>query len=255
VYAQERQQAMAGMIARDRRLSVSTAAESFGVTTETVRRDLAILEQQGLIHRVHGGAVPADALTPVELAVSERDRAAGPEKDRIAKAALDLLPDDGGVILLDAGTTTRRLAGILPTDRRLTLFTNAPSIALLVSGHPSVEVHLIGGRVRFTTHAAVGPTTVAALNNLRVDVSFLGTNGLTVQHGLTTPDADEAAVKAAMIAAGHRVVALTDSRKIGHDTLVRFGTCEQLHALVTDDGIGADDVAALQALDIDVVIA
>jgi DeoR family transcriptional regulator, fructose operon transcriptional repressor len=255
VYAEERQHAMAGMIARDRRLSVSTAAESFGVTTETVRRDLAILEQQGLIHRVHGGAVPADALTTVELAVSKRDRTAAAEKDRIARAALDQLPGDGGVILLDAGTTTRRLAAILPADRRLTVFTNTPSIAMLVAGHPSVEVHLVGGRVRPTTHAAVGPTTVQALHNLRVDVSFIGTNGLTVQHGLTTPDADEAAVKAAMIAAGHRVVILTDSRKIGHDTLVRFGTCDQIDALVTDDGIRDEDVTALEALDIDVVIA
>jgi len=255
VYAEERQQAMAGMIARDRRLSVSTAAESFGVTTETVRRDLAILEQQGLIHRVHGGAVPADALTTVEHAVSERDRTAAAEKDRIARAALAQLPGDGGVILLDAGTTTRRLAAILPIDRRLTVFTNTPAIAVALTGHPSVQVHLLGGRVRPTTHAAVGPTTVTALHNLRVDVSFIGTNGLTVQHGLTTPDADEAAVKAAMIAAGRRVVILTDSRKLGHDTLVRFATCDQIDAIVTDDGIREDDVTALKALDIDVVIA
>jgi DeoR family fructose operon transcriptional repressor len=246
---------MAGMIARDRRLSVSTAAESFGVTTETVRRDLAILEQQGLIHRVHGGAVPADALTTVEFAVSKRDRTAAAEKERIAKAALDQLPGDGGVILLDAGTTTRRLAAILPIDRRLTLFTNTPSIATLVAGHPSVEVHMVGGRIRPTTHAAVGPTTVAALQNLRVDVSFIGTNGLTAQHGLTTPDADEAAVKSAMIAAGHRVVIVTDSRKLGHDTLVRFGTCKQIDVLVTDEGITDTDQAALEALDVEVVIA
>src|SRR5690349_14170956 len=92
VYAEERQQAMVDIIARDRRLSVSTAAESFGVTTETVRRDLAALEQQGLVHRVHGGAVSADALTTVELAVTERDQAASDQKNRIARAALDMLP-------------------------------------------------------------------------------------------------------------------------------------------------------------------
>ncbi len=255
MYAEERQHEMAGIIARDRRLSVSAAAESFGVTTETVRRDLAILEQQGLIHRVHGGAVPSDALTTVELAVTERDNTAGSEKDRIARAALDQLPGDGGSILLDAGTTTRRLAALLPVDRRLTLFTNTASIAMKVAGHAGIDVHLLGGRVRPTTQAAVGPTTVAALGDLRVDVSFLGTNGLTVQHGLTTPDADEAAVKAAMITAGHRVVVLADSRKFGHETLVRFGTCDQIDALVTDDGISDSEIAALEALDIEVVIA
>lgn len=255
MYAEERQHAMAASIARERRLSVSATAETFGVTTETVRRDLAILEQQGLIHRVHGGAVPADALTTVELAVSERDKTASEQKNRIVRAALDQLPGDGGSILLDSGTTTGRFAALLPPSRRMTLFTNTASIAVKVSTHPNIEVHLLGGRVRPTTQAAVGPTTVAALAGLRVDVSFLGTNGLTIAHGLTTPDADEAAVKAAMIAAGRRIVVLADSRKLGHETLVRFGTCDQIDALVTDDGISDIDVTALEALDIDVVIA
>ena len=255
MYAEERQQAMAGIIARDRRLSVSLAAESFGVTTETVRRDLAILEQQGLIHRVHGGAVPADALSTVELAVNERDKTAAEQKDRIAHAAIEFLPGDGGSVLLDSGTTTGRFAAILPLDRRLTLFTNTASIAMKVAGHPSIDVHLLGGRVRSTTQAAVGPATLSALSDLRVDVSFIGTNGITLDHGLSTPDGDEAAVKAAMIAAGRRVVVLADSRKFGHDTLVRFGRAQQIDAVVTDGGVRDADVAALEALDIDVVIA
>jgi len=255
MYAEERQQEMVGIIARDRRLSVSTAAESFGVTTETVRRDLAILEQQGLIHRVHGGAVPADALTTVEIAVSERDQTAAEQKNRIARAALDQLPGDGGSILLDSGTTTSRIAALLPQDRRLTLFTNTATIAVKVAAQPNIDLHLLGGRVRPTTQAAVGPATIAALGDLRVDVSFLGTNGLTVEHGLSTPDADEAAVKAAMIGAGRRVVVVTDSRKLGHVTLVRFGTCDQIDAVITDSGISDADATALEALDIDVVIA
>ncbi len=255
MYAEERQQAMAGIIARERRLSVSSAAESFGVTTETVRRDLAILEHQGLIHRVHGGAVPADALTTVELAVAERDKTAAEQKERIARSAAALLPGDGGSVLLDSGTTTRRLAGLLPTDRRLTLFTNTAAIAMKVAGLSTVEVHLLGGRVRSTTQAAVGPATVAALQNLRVDVSFLGTNGLTTDYGLTTPDPDEAAVKAAMISAGQRVVVLADSRKLGAETMVRFGTCDQIDVVVTDDGVSDADVTALEALDIEVVVA
>jgi DeoR family fructose operon transcriptional repressor len=234
---------------------VSTAAESFGVTTETVRRDLAALEQQGLVHRVHGGAVPADALTTVELAVTERDQAAADQKNRIARAALDMLPGDGGSVLLDSGTTTGRIATLISPDRRLTLFTNTPLIAVKVTGHPGVDLHLLGGRIRATTQAAVGPATVEALQALRVDVSFVGTNGLTVGHGLTTPDADEAAVKAAMIGAGRRVVVVADSRKLGQESLVRFGTCDQIDALITDDGISAHDAAALEALDIDVVIA
>ena len=255
MYAEERQLELAALVASERRVSVSSAAERFGVTTETVRRDLAVLEHQGLIHRVHGGAVPADLLTTVEVAVSEREREAAEQKDRIARAALDQLPGDGGSIVLDSGTTTRRLAACLPVERRLTLFTNSASVVTRLAGHAGLDLHLLGGRVRPTTQAAVGPAAVGALTNLRVDVSILGTNGLTADHGLTTPDPDEAAVKSAMIRAGHRVVVLTDSRKLGQETLVRFGTCAQMDALVTDDGISDADVSALEALDIEVIVA
>jgi DeoR family fructose operon transcriptional repressor len=255
MYAEERQDAIATMIASHRRVSVSEAAETFGVTTETVRRDLAVLERQGLIHRVHGGAVPANALTTLEPAVADRAKSAAGQKDRIARAALILLPGQGGSILLDAGTTTAQLARQLPQDLDLTLVTNDPAIAVRVLGLPNVDLHLLGGRVRATSHAAVGPATTASLANLRVDVSFLGTNALSVEHGLSTPDAEEAAVKAAMIAAGRRVVVLADSTKLGEENLVRFGQLHQIDALVTDEGISDQDAAALEALEIDVVIA
>ncbi len=256
MYAEERQQAIADLVARERRVSVSGAAHAFGVTTETVRRDLALLERHGLIHRVHGGAVAAGSLTTVEPAVAERDLAATAQKDRIAHAALDLLPVTGGSILLDAGTTTQRLAASLPTDRSLTVVTNAAGVATTLSAVSNpAEVHLLGGRVRAASLACVGPQTLAALADVRVDVAFLGTNGLTLEHGFTTPDQDEAAVKAAMVTAGRRVVVLTDSSKFGRETLVRFARLAQIDAVVTDDGVDPTDVRALEALDIDVVVA
>ena len=257
MYAEERQQAIAGLVTRNRRLSVSQAAEAFSVTTETVRRDLAILEQQGLVRRVHGGAVSADALTMLEPNVPERDRAAAEQKDRIARAAVGMLPPDGGSIVLDAGTTTGRLAGILPTDRRLTVVTNGVAVAALLTGRafPQVDVHLLGGRVRAISQATVGASALSALDDIRADVAFLGTNGLHLEHGLTTPDADEAAVKAAMIRAGRRVVLLADSRKFGEETMVRFGTLDLIDAVITDDGVDRADVKTLESSDIEVVVA
>ena len=183
MYAEERQQAIAGLVTRNRRVSVSQAAEAFSVTTETVRRDLAILEQQGLVRRVHG-VVSADALTMLEPNVPERDRAAAEQKDRIAKAAVAMLPPGGGSIVLDAGTTTGRLA-VLPTDRRLTVVTNGVAVAALLTGRafPQVDVHLLGGRVRAISQATVGASALSALDDIRADVAFLGTNGLHVEHG------------------------------------------------------------------------
>src|SRR3954467_11928902 len=108
VYAEERQQAIAELVAQRGRLSVNALAAEYAVTTETVRRDLSVLERAGILRRVHGGAVPASALTALESRVGERDLAHADEKDRIAKRALALLPATGGSVILDAGTTTAR---------------------------------------------------------------------------------------------------------------------------------------------------
>ena len=255
MYAEERQEVLAAQIARDGRVSVSQAAEQFGVTTETIRRDLAALEERGLVRRVHGGAVPATARTTVEVAVAERDQAAGPQKDRIADAALALVPHDGGSIVLDAGTTTSRLAAKLPIDAPLTVITNAVPVAAQVVALPGAELILLGGRVRARTGAAVGRAAESALGDLRADVAFLGTNGISLEHGLTTPDPDEAAVKAAMVAAGRRVVVLADSSKLHLESLVRFAGLDQVDALVTDAGIDAETRRALEAAGVEVVVA
>ena len=111
-----------------------------------------------------------------------------------------LLPPPDSVVVIDAGSTTARFAAALPRDHRLIVITHAVPVAARLAGLPQIELHLLPGKVRPTTHAAVGSETVAALADLRADVAFIATNGLTVGHGLTTPDSDEAASKRAMIA-------------------------------------------------------
>lgn len=255
MYAEERQDALAALVERDRRVSVSEAAERFGVTTETVRRDLAVLEKRGLIRRVHGGAVPAEALTTLEPDVPRRRKVAEAEKARIGKAAVELLPGTSGSVIIDAGTTTGQLAASIPKDSHLTVITNDTGVVKKLGSHRDIELHVLGGRLRPTTRATVGPRTLAALADLKVDVAFMGTNGLSLHHGLSTPDPDEAAVKSAMIAAGRRVVVLADSGKLGVESMVSFGSLQRVDAIVTDSGIEPDLRTALEGLDIDVVIA
>ena len=254
MYAEERQQAMAELVAARGRLSVTALAEEYDVTTETVRRDLSALERLGLVRRVHGGAVPAHSLAAIESGLVDRDSANTDEKDRIARAAIDLLPPSGSTILLDAGTTTTRLASVLPRDHRLTVVTHAVPVAARLAGNPQVELHLLPGRVRSTTHAAVGPDTVAALANLRVDVAFLGTNGITADHGLTTPDWDEAATKRAMVATGRQVVVLADASKVGTESAQRFASLDEVDVLVTDDAVAEDDRKLFDAAGLEVVV-
>ena len=255
MYAEERRQAMSDLIAQRGRLSVNDLADAYRVTTETVRRDLSLLERAGIIRRVHGGAVPASALVALETAVSDRDLAQAEQKERIAKAALDQLPGPGGSILLDAGTTTARLASYLPHDLRLTVITNAVPIAGRLAGLSNVDLHLLPGRVRRTTQAAVGEDTVAAVDLLRTDVAFVGANGVSLAHGLSTPDHAEAAAKRAMVRSGQRVVVLADSTKIGQEHTVRFAGLDDVDVLVTDSGLSTKTAAALRARDIEVVVA
>jgi len=254
VYAEERQQAIADLVARRGRLSVQALAAEYAVTTETVRRDLSMLERVGILRRVHGGAVPASAIA-LEAKLGDRDLAHADEKDRIAKKAVGYLPPSGGSMVLDAGTTTARLAMLLPRELQLTVLTNAVPIAARLAGSPSVHLHLLPGRVRPTTHAAVGEDTVAALGRLRADVAFVGSNGLSTGHGLSTPDHAEAAAKRAIVASAHQVVVLIDSSKIGQEHTVRFAELADVDVVITDSDIDPADLEALRRLDVEVVVA
>lgn len=227
------------------RVEVQQLAGELDVTPETVRRDLTALERMGLLRRVHGGAVPVERIG-YEPALAQREHVLAAEKDRIAEAALDELPD-GGSVLIDAGSTTVRLAGMLPADREMVVVTHALPVATALAALPLVTLHLIGGTVRRRTLAAVGTWAEQALGDIRVDVAFLGTNGLTVEDGLSTPDLAEAAIKRALVAAAARTVVLTDHSKIGRTELAVVAPLSRVDTVVTDSGVApelADEIEA-----------
>jgi DeoR family fructose operon transcriptional repressor len=253
MYAEERHQAIAELVAHRGRVAVTELASHFDVTTETVRRDLSQLERLKLLRRVHGGAVSMRSVTMLEAQLSDRDQENEAEKDRIARAAIGLLPEDGCTLLLDAGSTTVRLAAQLPPTEHWTVITHAVPIAALLAPLPNIELHLLPGRVRPATEAAVGHATIEAIRQLRADLAFIGTNGISARHGLSTPDPEEAATKRALIASAARVVALTDSTKVGQERTVRFADLEDIDVLVTDDSITEADVKAFEAAGLDVV--
>lgn len=249
MYAEERRQRIARAVSDGGRASVADLAATLRVTTETIRRDLAVLEEVGALRRVHGGAV---AVGVTEIVVGDRDRLQVERKERVARAAADLIPAGRASVLIDAGTTTARLAAHLPTDRRLTVFTHGVPIAARIAGQPTVELHLLPGRVRPTTHAAVGAETLLALTALQADVVFLGTNGLNAR-GATTPDTEEAAVKQALVAAARRRIVITDSSKLGRDELVCFAGLPEIDVVVTDTDATREQLAPLKAAGIEVV--
>ncbi len=253
MYAEERQQHILDRARAAGRVEVNSLAEALDVTPETVRRDLTILERHGVLRRVHGGAIPVERLG-FEPGVEARAERYVAEKERIAKAALPHLPDEG-TILLDAGTTTLRLAELLPRNHELTIVTNSLGIATIVAQRPNLSLYLLGGRVRGRTLAAVGSWVIDALKDIFVDVAFIGTNGLSVERGLTTPDQSEASAKHAMITAARRSVVLTDHSKIGVDHFARFAELGDIAAVITDDGLDPETAAEIEAKGPEVVLA
>ncbi|MEW2130618.1 DeoR/GlpR family DNA-binding transcription regulator [Streptomyces sp. NPDC005435] len=244
MYAPERQQAILRLAREGGRVDVLSLAEEFQVTAETIRRDLKALDRAGLVRRVHGGAIPSGRLD-FEPDLTERESTAAGEKDRIAKAALAELPVDGTVIL-DAGTTVARLAAAIPLEASLTVVTHSLPIAARLADHPGIQLHLIGGRVRHRTRAAVDAWALRAYGEIRADVAFVAANGFSAEHGLTTPDLAESAVKRAAVAAARRVVLLADSAKHGQEHFARFAGLDEVDLLITDSGLSPDDAAAIE---------
>jgi DeoR family fructose operon transcriptional repressor len=246
MYAEERQLWIVERARAGGRVEVAALAAELGVTTETVRRDLTTLERHALLRRVHGGAIPIERLG-FEPALAARDSVVSGETVRIARWARAERPDVG-TLLLDAGTTTARLADALPTDRELVVLTNSLPIAMSLSVRPNITVLMLGGRVRGRTQAAVDAWALQALADSYVDVAFIGTNGISPERGLTTPDTTESAVKRAMIQSARRSVVLADHTKIGQDHLSRFAALDEIDTLITDSGLDAQVADELRAL-------
>lgn len=247
----ERLRRLAEMVRTNGRITVTDAASTLGTSTETIRKDLIALESRGIVRRVHGGALHVEPMTHeplVDARVANRE-----EKRRIALTAVTEVPNTGA-IFVDAGSTTGMLAELFP-NRRLTVFTNALSIATRLATLPALTIHTLGGRVRPVTLAEVGPTAMEVISHLHFDLAFVGTNSISCERGLSTPDPDEAAIKAAMIRNSERSVLLADHSKFAHTSLVRYAGVDELDAIVTDSELGERHRAALAELDVEVFYA
>lgn len=250
MYAEERQHEIVTRARDLGRVSVAELAARFAVTPETIRRDLDTLAERGLLSRVHGGAVPADKLRLAEAPLDTRDISHPEEKLAIARRAVDLLPHrEGLTVLLDAGTTTARACALLPGWITMVVTNSVPSAATL-SARGDLGVLLVGGQVRGITQATVGADALSFLQRLRVDIAFIGTNGFSVEHGFSTPDPAEAAIKTAMIACAREAYVLADSSKHGVDHLVQFAALGDVELLITDGALSASALSELTDADL-----
>ncbi|MBG6108115.1 DeoR/GlpR family DNA-binding transcription regulator [Frigoribacterium sp. CG_9.8] len=244
MYAPERHEQILETARSFGRVEVASLAHDLAVTPETVRRDLTALERRGVLRRVHGGAIPVERFGN-EPDVADREGHSAEQKERIALAALEELPD-GGSIILDAGTTTVRLARLLPTDRELTVVTHSIPVASILTGRPNISLHLLGGVVRPRTLAAVGEWTKAQIADVFADVAFMGINGISIERGLTTPDIAEATIKRALIEASRRVIVLADHTKFGREDFARVAGLGVVDTIITDSGLDLEFVEDIE---------
>jgi DeoR family fructose operon transcriptional repressor len=164
------------------------------------------------------------------------DQGLSTENDRIAKAALAEVPNEGA-ILLDASSTISRLAAALPADRELTVVTNSIPLAQSLCEQPNFTVMLLGGRIRRRSLSVVDSWVLHTLADTYVDVAFIATDGVSTDRGLTVADAAAAMVKRAAVAAARRTVLLADHTKIGKNHLAKFADLGDVDTFITDTGI------------------
>lgn len=246
LFQSERQREIVAATARSGRVEVAELAERFGVTTETIRRDLSDLQEQQVLRRVHGGAIPWE-MAGFEPLLSVRADQHDPEKRRLARAAVDELPTSGAVII-DSGSTLTRFAEAIPRDCALRIVTNSLPTAQILAELEHTDVHVIGGTLRKNTMAMVDADAVSAVAPLSVDTLFISCDGLSADRGLTTPYRAERALKQAMIRAAGRVIALVDHSKVGQDHFIRFAEWSDIDVLVTNTEVDREIVARIESL-------
>lgn len=228
------------------------AAERFGVAVETIRRDLDLLQRQGIMRRVHGGGILIDRIQS-ELSVEIRRSQNHEIKQRIAEVAANYMPKSG-TIIVDAGTTTELLAPYLRNRRELTVVTNSLNLSLAI-GESATNVILLGGRIRPVTLSAVGTHALNMVSSLHASVCFIGTNGIDSRVGFTTPDIDEAEVKRIMILNSQESIVLADHTKFSQIYTSSFATNIEVDRIITDVGAPLDQVEALRSSEVEVVLA
>jgi DeoR/GlpR family transcriptional regulator of sugar metabolism len=224
------------------------------VSADTVRRDLDLLAERGLLTRTHGGAVATDDLVTRDAPFAERLVTRKAAKARIARAAASLV-GDGETLVINGGSTTRAFAAELGARRNLTVVTNNLGIPPVLSGEAVRDVYVLGGQYRAEAQVTLGELGFAPVPGISADTAVIGVGGVSAAAGLSTTLLAEAAMMAAMIAAARRTIVLADASKFGHNAFAHVGPLARAHVLVTDAEPPPELARALAEAKVDVVVA
>ncbi len=253
MFPEERRREIMAILHRNGRCLVGDLARKLAVSEVTIRQDLDFLENEGLLRRTHGGAILNEKLgleRPFQVEESSRRE----QKERIARAAVDLV-SSGDTLILDVGTTVTEAARLLVAEKKTPIvFTNGLNIAAILEANPEITTIVTGGTLRAKQHSLVNPFGQLVLERVHADLAFIGCNGVEHEHGVTNVNAAEAEIKALFLKAARRRVVLADSAKIGKVALAKIGDVEDVDLLITDRGAPEEALALLRERGLEIVV-
>jgi DeoR/GlpR family transcriptional regulator of sugar metabolism len=239
----QRKKLILSRLAADGQIVAKDLARELGTSEDTIRRDLRELAQTGKLQRVHGGALPASAAMG-DLKV--RGQVSPKDKIELGRAGAAMIRPKQ-VVILDGGTTALQVAAHLPSDLRATIVTHSPTVAVEAAKHPDVEIIMLGGRLFRHSMVNVGAMLIDAASRLRADLYFMGVTGVHPDAGLTTGDAEEAAVKRTLHERAAETVVLASAEKLLAASPFLVTPFKDITLLVVPPGTPDNTVRTLRA--------
>lgn len=250
MFAEERQNHIAELLNEKSSIRVSELSEIFNVSESTIRRDLQEMEERNLLMRTHGGAVGVNR-TNFEPNFIDKKNEREEDKIHIAEIAATMI-EDGDTIILDSGTTTLEIAKRIKA-KSLTVITNSIDIAAELSLKEGIETIVAGGSLRLNTRAMVGHIAENTFRNFRVDKAFIGTNGISIEEGITTPNIMEAQTKKAMINCARKVIVVADSSKFSNISFAVICPVKAVTSIITSENIDEKIGRSFEEIGVDII--
>ncbi|MFN8376938.1 MAG: DeoR/GlpR family DNA-binding transcription regulator [Anaerolineae bacterium] len=229
----QRKQYLLDILRRDGQVIAKKVSQELGLSEDTIRRDLRELAQEGLLQRVHGGALPA---SPAVANFARREEILVDAKVAIGRTAAQMVKE-GQVIILDGGTTAVQVARHLPRSLNATVITHSARIVMELVDHPHIEVILIGGRLFKHSIVSVGAAAIEAINHIRADVYFMGVTGIHPEAGLSTGDLEEAYVKLALCRRAAETFVLASQEKLGSASQYVITALSEVSGLIVESDV------------------
>ena len=235
-------------------VQVNDLSVLFGVSTVTIRNDLACLEKQGIAVRAYGGALICDSNTPgIEPSVEDKSSLNTAVKRSIAQAAVSLIKP-GHRVILDSGTTTYEIARMMRQHTDIIAMTNGMNVANALLEAEGVELLMTGGHLRRQSQSFYGDQAEQSLQNYHFDMLFLGVDAIDLERGVSTHNEDEARLNRRMCEVAERIIVVTDSTKFNRSSLHKIIDTQRIHTIIVDEGIPVDSLEGLRKSGIEVIL-